>query len=297
MQNPVVVIGFKRADLISDCLAHLCKCRQFGGRTVYVYIDGPRNEQEAIKCAATVTAAESFRDRLPQMQIVARERNLGCRGNVISAVTEVIERYGRAIVVEEDIVVSPSFFEYVDSALDFYEDDQRVWGIDAFRHPRLEGGDDVYLSPRFECWGWATWKDRWQAVDFKLKDWRRWKMDGDFMRRLRAAGNDLPEMADLQLSGRINSWAVCCALHIVKYGMFTIEPRRAIAVNVGFGVEGTHCKADNPMYSTQQSCDFAPRLRRGLKPDEMILKQFRYLYCEKIGFLCRIVRKVKGLLR
>ena len=262
---PVVIFAFNRAEPLKTVLARLIKADGIFERDVIVYVDGARNESDATKIADVVNVAESTKNMaLPRMEIRRREKNYGCQKNISSAISEVLNEYGKIIVIEDDVLVSKFFLRYMDDALDLYEHDARVWGINGHQCPYMRiprtYHADVYLSPRNLCTGWGTWKDRWDKVDINISDWPDFISDSKNVERLNAAGCDIRRMLDSHYEGKLNSWALPCTYCMVKNSLFMIEPRYSLTKNFGFGIESVHNPSVEMAWLHQKYYNFLPHL-------------------------------------
>lgn len=293
---PVIVFAFNRAEPLRLVFNRLALAEKVEGRRIYVYIDGARNTKDVPKINAVVEVVRDMQlKRLPNIIIRKRENNLGCQKNISSAISEVLLEHGRGIVVEDDVLVSKTFLSYMDEALELYADDTRIWGINGHQCPYmiLPAGfkGDVYLSPRNLCTGWATWKNRWECIDFEIKDWPEFIKDIDNVKKLTAAGNDIEDMLKKHYKGELNSWALPCTYYMIKHEMFVLEPRYSLTKNVGFGLEAVHCDNVEMVWRHQKYYNFSPKLTRHINPDPSVLKRFRYVYNDPRLFW-RIVRKL-----
>lgn len=275
--TPVVMIAFNRPDLLSRTMRNVSLAEGAGERDITMFIDGPRNKEDAIKQDEIERLVRSYQGILPRLKIVRREKNLGCRGNIVDAITTVINEAGRAIVIEDDILISRTFFRYMDAALIHYENDKRIWCINAFRNRYLKIPKsclaDVYLHPQNMCWGWGTWKDRWGAVDFDMKSWPAYREEPKNIEALKNVSYLLPSMLEAQYAGRLKTWDVQCSLHIVQNGLYAIEPRYALSKNIGHGSESEHCNADNAAISTARYYNFLPKFPEAITPMVEIIQQ------------------------
>ena len=293
---PVVVFAFNRAAPLKLVFERLALAEDVLDRDIIVYVDGARNGKDVEKINSVLDVISAYKDNLlPNIILRERECNLGCQKNISSAVSEVLENYGRIIVVEDDVLVSKTFLRYMDDALSLYEKDMRIWGINGHQCPYMylpfcfKG--DVYLSPRNLCTGWGTWKNRWRQVDFEIKDWKEFINVEENAEKLAAAGNDIRGMLEKHYSGTLNSWAMPCTYYMVKNGLFVIEPRLSLTKNVGFGLESVHCTNSEMAWGHQKYYNFRPRLEPDIQPNPSVLKRFRYVYNDPRLF-GRIVRKL-----
>jgi hypothetical protein len=99
---------------------------------------------------------------------------------------------------------------------------------------------DVYFSPRLNCWGWATWRDRWNAMEWNPPDADQLLAQPDYVAALQRAGNDLPGLWRLHREGRIDSWAVPWTCDQIRRDRVTVHPRHSYARNIGLDGSGTH---------------------------------------------------------
>ena len=167
---PIVMISYNRPDLVRLSMNNVALANGCDNHDIFMFIDGPRNEEDRIRQDEIYAIVESYKKRLSKLTIIRRERNYGCRDNIVDAISTIITKYGKAIIIEDDILISRTFLDYMDEALDFYRDDKSIWSINAYQSPNLkipsDYPHDVYLNPINMCWGWGTWEDRWKQVDF-----------------------------------------------------------------------------------------------------------------------------------
>lgn len=300
MKAPVVMIGYSRKSTLAKSLRRLSLCEELDGRPLRLYLDAPYRPEDRTKCEEMYGTAKEAREAiLPNLEIVRRERNYGVPGNLLSAVKENLDQFGRVVFFEDDVCVSRTFLTYMDGALSVYENDPRVFCINGYQIPYLRVPKtyphDVYLNLRNMAWGFGTWKDRWDAVDFDMKDWADFKKDETNLEKLARAGSDLRGLIEAQLAGQVHTWDVQCTYHMVKRGLYAVEPRRSLTKNIGFGGEAVHCGGKNSSITHQRYYDYKPRIVPAVLPDERILNQFRYALCDP-RLEHRIWRKLKRVL-
>ena len=127
---PVLVVGFNRPLMIRETLLNLAACDEIEKHEIYVCVDGPRSQKDEAKVGEVLkTVNDVFAKSRLSPNIIKRESNLGGVKNMRSAIDEVLGMHGRAIIVEDDILVSRTFLQYMESALRHFQDDDRVWAI------------------------------------------------------------------------------------------------------------------------------------------------------------------------
>lgn len=295
---PIVMISYNRPELVQLSVRNVALAHGAANHDIFMFIDGPRCEEDVRKQDQINEIVCSFQGSLPKMKIIRREKNYGCRGNIVDAITQVISQYGRAIIIEDDILVSRTFLDYMDEALEFYKDSKQIWSINAYQHPNLriprDYPYDVYLNPVNMCWGWGTWADRWAQVDFDLQDWHVMRDDPEMVAKLNRSGRHLHALIDRQYLGELKTWDVQCAYYVIKNGLMSIEPRYPLSKNIGFShiVGGEHNKTEMPYLSRQAYYNFRPKLIADLGSDPRLIEQFEWVnYNRNIGV--RIFRKLQ----
>lgn len=280
---PIVMISFNRSDLVSMSMRNVALAKGVERHDIYMFIDGPRegNVRDAEENNRIFQIVTAYQETLPRLKIIRRERNYGCRGNIVDAITQIITKYGRAIIIEDDILISRTFLEYMNQALSFYEYDKRIWSINAYQSPYLripkDYSYDVYLNPVNMCWGWGTWSDRWCQVDFDLTEWPADRMKREIIEKLNRAGRQIIPMLEAQYAGRLKTWDVQCTYHVVKNNFMCVEPRFQLTKNIGFAPGGEHITSDNPIYSRCKYYNFLPKLERNIVVDDRIARQWENL--------------------
>ncbi len=303
-KTPVAVIGFVRSDVLRATLNNLSQAYGVLDRVIYVYLSAPRNPQEAEKTSAVKHLVEEFKsNHLPNIVIVERDQNNGAGKNIRQAVTDTVDIWGRAIIIEDDVLVSRTFLNYMDSALDLYENDNRVWCINGYKNPYMNVPrsykHDIYLTKRNMAWGWGTWRDRWQQVDFGLEDWMRFKTKAANLAKLLMAGEDIPDMLTSACNGILDTWDVQCVYHIAKHDLYAVEPRYSLTKNIGFGVaDSVHFSfgKEDPVLRRQKYFDFTPRLIPEIMPDLVLLNKLRYSAYD-YRLLYRLARRFKRIVK
>ena len=165
--------------------------------------------------------------------------------------TEVIEHHGRAIVLEDDLVVSPRFLQFMNDLLRVYAEDERVFSVTGYNYPaRLvriprDYEYSIYFAHRAASWGWATWRDRWSQVDWEVRDFKRFVSDGQARRRFDRGGDDLSEMLEDQMAGRVDSWAIRWCYASFRLERLNAYPVKSLVTNIGLDDSGVHCGPDD----------------------------------------------------
>jgi hypothetical protein len=274
---PIVLFVFNRPDHTRVTLDKLRGNTLAKHSQLIVYSDGPRSDQDLNK----VTQVREILDQAQgfgQVTLIYRPHNWGLTANIIEGVSDVIATYGRAIVVEDDVVTSPYFLDYMNQGLTAYESTESIFSISGYSPPIQIPTDyslPVYWSPRSSSWGWATWADRWNQVDWSLSDYKLTPLSTAQRHAYNRGGNDLTDLLDHQASGRLNSWdIVWCYAHF-KHKAGCVYPVQSKVINSGTDGSGTHHTTVSDRHGNTMD-ETPPRpFPEYLKPHPEILDRFK----------------------
>lgn len=278
---PIVLFVFNRPRHTRRTLDSLKKNPLASESELFVFSDGPRNEKDEADVEA-VRALIAEVDGFKNVTIRKQPANRGLAQSVIEGVSEVIRQYGKAIVVEDDLQFSPHFLGYMNGALACCEGDQRVFSIGGYSPPLQipEGYEkDSYLSYRCCTWGWATWRDRWEKVDWDVKDYDSFINDPQQIARFNRGGDDMSHILKLQMAGKTSSWGIRWDYAHFKNDAYCFRPTFSIVENTGNDGTGIHCGATDKFdvsINTQSSFAFPEPGRLPL--DEEINRRFACFY-------------------
>ncbi len=180
-------------------------------------------------------------DGFKKITVIKRDKNWGLANSIIDGVTQIINKYHRVIVLEDDLVTSPQFLNYMNDALDFYKEKKGVWHISAWNYPMDESNlNDTFLWRIMNCWGWATWSDRWKFFNknpeelissFSKEDINKFSLDNssDFWKQVIANNN-----------GISNTWAIFWYATIFMQKGLCLNPALTYVSNIGRDGSGTN---------------------------------------------------------
>ena len=249
---PIAVFAYKRLDKLMICIHSLEKNKLAKESEIFFFCDGYKNENDrddVERVHSWIRQYEKDNSVFKKVHISIKEKNVGLANSIISGVTEVINTFGRVIVVEDDLIVSDGFLEYMNKGLDFYEDDSEIWEIASYGYSLKslkKYKHDLYLGYRASSWGWATWKDRWDTVDWEVKDYEKLQNSKILQKKFCRGGGDLYPMLKNQMNGVIDSWAIRWNYAASKRNMFTVYPKIGLVSNDGFDGTGTHSGKKGP---------------------------------------------------
>jgi len=238
---PIALFAYNRLCHIRQTVEALKRNELAAESRLFVFSDGPKAEPDEEKVRSVreyLKTISGFRD----VTIIERGKNFGLARTIITGVTEIVNRYGRIIVVEDDMVTSPYFLKFMNEALDFYEKEEKVISIHGYIYPVKTRLPETFFLRGADCWGWATWKRGWDLFEpdgqkllneLKVRKLtRRFDFDGSY---------DYTKMLEDQVAGEKDSWAIRWYASAFLMGKLTLYPGKSLLRNSGLDSSGTHC--------------------------------------------------------
>jgi len=221
---------------------------------LHMFSDGPRDERDAGSVAEVRRLCRSV-EGFASTRLVERDSNWGLSKSVIAGVSEVCGKYGRIIVLEDDLVVSPHFLAYMNEALDRYAKAESVMQISGYMFPvAWEGADDAVFLPMTTSWGWATWQRAWAHFDPAMGGYTRLGKDRQLRRAFDLDGAyPYFRMLKAQRKGQVDSWAIRWWLNVFTDRGISLFPSSTLVKNIGFDGTGTHCRDSDSVVGSNHS--------------------------------------------
>lgn len=292
---PVIIFCFKRLDHLTQTINCLKENYLASETDLYIFSDAARHHEEYLevdsvrKYLRTVTGFKS-------VTIKEATKNKGLAKSIISGVSEVLKMHEAAIVLEDDLLTSKNFLNFMNQSLVHYQNNLKVFSVAGYSFPIRTPDDfqyDNYFTMRGSSWGWATWRNRWETVDWEVSDWKEFSNDKAAQREFNRMGSDLSGMLAKQMEGKISSWAIRWCYHQFKTSTYTVFPTVSKIQNIGFGSAATHTSAVMQsrfatVLDTSGKTNFKFNDKVTLQPD--IIKQFINRY----SILTRLKYKAMG---
>ncbi len=245
---PIILFVYNRPWHTEQCLEALTHNVLADLSTLYVYCDGPKNNasEEDLKKIKKVRQVIRKKEWCNEVIILERNENLGLANSVIKGVSEVIEKHGKVIVLEDDIVTGKYFLKFMNESLEIYQHEEKVFGISGYKYPskgKIE--DSTYFLPISCSWSYATWLNRWRKVNFNENELLEFIQVSRKKYKMNFGGFPFYEMLEDQLASKVDSWAIrfYASMFLAK-GLF-LYPNRTLVENIGFDNSGQHCDADD----------------------------------------------------
>lgn len=243
MVSPIVLFVYNRPDHTRATLDALRKNPESKLSDLIIFSDAPKSpkdEANVIGVREYLRGVEGFKS----VNVVERTHNYGLSKSIREGVTEILTRYESVIVMEDDLITSPNFLDYMNTALDKYAKNQEVISIHAYSYPTSKKLPETFFLRGADCWGWATWRRGWclfETDGAKLLNQIRGRNEVERFN----FNNSYPytTMLEQQIAGQNSSWAILWYASAFVKDKLTLYPGRSLVHNLGNDSSGTHSTA------------------------------------------------------
>jgi len=238
---PIVLFVYNRPLLTQKVVEALSRNEEAKCSDLFIFSDAAKNDDKSENVKQVRNYIKTIRG-FKSITIKEQTQNQGLAKSIIDGVTEVVNKFGKIIVLEDDIETSPYFLKFMNDALNFYENEKRVWNVTAYQFPvdtsKLPNAFFSYFS---SCWSWGTWKDRWAHFDKNPDKYISQMSKKDIHRFDYYGTNEMYSQIVMNKTGQLNTWAIFWyVVQFVNNGL-ALFPSKSLVNNIGMDCSGTHC--------------------------------------------------------
>ena len=253
---PIVIFTYNRPDKLKVLISSLQNNSLASQSDLYIYSDGPK--PDSISKVNLVREYIHTIEGFKSINIIESSTNKGLATSIIQGVTDIVNTYGRIIVLEDDLIVNNQFLSYMNYALTKYENMENVYSVSGYSF--LSKGcypdfPEYYFLPIICSWGWATWKNKWSVFDPNAIGYKQLKTNSvlreEFNYKYFYSDMLIWQMEQKKIPGRIkillhkkykqDSWAIRWYWSVFTHHGLTLYPKETLIENDGFDGSGTHC--------------------------------------------------------
>lgn len=297
--SPIVLFVYSRYEHTSATLQALKNNKLASKSELFIFSDGFKNDKDKDSVLAVRTLIKNI-NGFKKVTVIERSFNHGLAKNIHLGVTEVIESFGRVIVLEDDIVTSPNFLLFMNENLERFKDTPEVWHISGWNYPiDTDGLANNFLWRGMNCWGWGTWKEHWKKFN---KDPQRlisqWNSDEISKFNL---DNNYPfwRQVSANHSGKINTWAVFWYATIFENKGLCLNASKSLVDNIGLDGSGENCSSSSNFYRTEftkeeyKKCQSVPLVENSLALERIK----KYVANNKLSFFSRVIIRFRKFIK
>lgn len=241
MISPIILFTYNRPHHTRQTIEALKKNNLASESDLIVFSDNAKKDEDIDK-VRTIRRYVKTIHGFKNVQLIERPENIGLAKNIIDGVSTIINHYGNAIILEDDLVTSPFFLQYMNDALRVYEHEEHVISIHGYIYPMKTKLPETFFIRGADCWGWATWQRGWNCFNPDGEDLLK-KIK---LRKLEKTFNfsnsfSYLKMLEDQIIGKNDSWAIRWYASAFLADKLTLYPGHSLVRNIGIDGSGTHC--------------------------------------------------------
>lgn len=298
--SPIVIFVYNRVYHLDILLNSLKKNDIFKKSKVIVFSDGPKNEIDKKKI---LKVRELLKKKLiyKNSEIIENNVNLGLSRNIIYGLNKIFQIYNKAIVLEDDLEVSPFFLNYMNDSLNLYANSENVASISGYMYPiePKKFSNNYFFLKLIESWGWGTWKRAWNIFE---KNGSRLKKKIDIRQLINefnfSSGVSYYKMLENNINGLNDSWAIRWYASTFLKDMYTLFPRKSYVKNIGIDNSGENCNSTtvynnslNFKYNKLKKIDISESVS-----DRLLMKSF-FQKIKYKKYLDNVINKIKNFIK
>lgn len=294
---PILLFVYNRPEHTRRCIESLTRNALAANSTLYIYADGAKDttQQSAVdEVRSYLRTISGFKT----VNLIERKENWGLARNIIDGVTTQVNRYGKVIVLEDDLVVAPYFLQFMNDALETYKDEPKVGHIQACDFTQDPSLPDTFLIKWTGSWGWATWERAWKHFNPNGKalleelEQRKLTYTFDFNGKY-----GFTRMLRRQIEGKNNSWAIRWNASLFLKDILSLNVGRSLVQNEGFDGSGTNCGGGGLYASNLHLAPLPVQKISPIEENKAARQAFVRYYARTNSFWAKAIRRIKRTLK
>ena len=240
---PIVLFTYNRSTHTKKTLDALANNPEAKDSELYIYCDGPKHQasKEELDEINKVVKLSNLENRFKKVTVTVQKQNKGLANSIVDGVTEILELFDSVIVLEDDIVTSVGFLEFMNKALSLYENEEQVMHVSGYMYPTKALLPETFFYNVPLCWGWATWKSAW--TNFRkdaLGLWTALNKKSSLLAFDKLGGDYLSRQLAYNVTGKLDTWFIKWHASVFLKNGFTLYPNKSLVENIGFDNSGVH---------------------------------------------------------
>ena len=277
IKSPIAIFAYNRPLHLQRTIEALQQNPESSESELFIFSDGAKTGTE--KQVSEVRQVAHSVTGFLSIQIIERNQNIGLAQNIITGINAVLESHKTIIVLEDDLVTSPHFLQFMNRALELYENDERVASVHGFVNPVKGSLPETFFLQHPSSWGWATWQRAWKYFESDGSKLLQQLESEQLTHRFDFEGNyRFTRMLQRQIAGINNSWAIRWYASVLVNDLFCLFPGHPLLENIGNDGSGENCFNDR-IYDHHFSSEPVIPVRIQVSENAKARKQYaKYFY-------------------
>ena len=238
---PLVIFAYNRPKKLENLLSSLTQNKEFQYLSVYFFVDKGTDKVNTEKNNEVINVINKDWN-CKSKKIIFNKENFGLKRNILNGINETFKIYDSAIFLEDDLVVSKSFLDFMINSLIIYQKNEKIMHISGYNFPTFLGpSSSSYLSPYMNCWGWATWKDKWKKnINFNENEISSLTKKEKRKFNIYGFEKDYESQLIRNENKKIKTWAIFWYQFIYLNQGLCLQPVKSLVKNTGMDGSGVH---------------------------------------------------------
>lgn len=308
VKTPIALFTYNRPTHTDRALNSLSKCDRLNECILYIFCDGIKKPEHKEGVETTRSVVSEWAKKL-NANVINRENNLGLAKSIVTGVTDLCKTYRKVIVLEDDLIVSPDFIDYMLQGLEKYQNEANVYQISGYMFP-VDNPDtpDAFFLPLTTTWGWATWERAWKIFDWHPLEYEKLLADKKTKNAFDLDDSyPYSKMLKDRMNGENDSWGILWWFAVFKANGLVLYPKKSLVVNNGFDGTGTHCGNTTSNLNSMDNLEFKQLSNPLILPDKIISYSINFLrvisYLKSVNkiqnktYMGELLNKLKAIMR
>lgn len=293
---PILIFVYDRLNHTQNLFQSLMANEEAKDSPIFIYSDGAKDE----KAQEKVNLVREFLKTIKanHLVIIERDENLGLAKNIISGVTEQVNKYGKVIVLEDDLVVAPYFLKFMNEALECYQNESKIGHIQACDFTNNHLLPNTFLIKWTGSWGWATWDRAWKLFNPNGEELLNELTSRNLTKEFDFNGKyGFTKMLKKQIEGKNNSWAIRWNASLFLKDIYSLNVGKSLVQNNGFDGSGTNCGGGNLYGSSLFLKPLKLRKISLIQENKQARRIYEQYYHQTNNFWVKALRRLKRTIK
>jgi hypothetical protein len=243
---PIIIFSYNRPSHLKKTLNSLKKNKLSKKSKVYFFSDGPKTKNlTELKKINLVRKIIKNTKNFKCKEFFFHKKNVGLKKNILNGVTKILKKHKKVIILEDDIIVTKYFLDFMNQSLSFYTNKKKIWHISGWNYDlglkREHRNDkDAFFIKNMNCWGWGTWRNRWDKLIVDPNFFYK-KMNKKDIENFNLS-NSINNWSQLMRNKNktLKTWAIYWNATIFYYKGLCLNPKISMINNIGMDGSGTN---------------------------------------------------------
>lgn len=294
---PILLFVYNRPEHVRQCITSLQANELAAQSPLFIYSDAAKTPESREGVEQTRRFIRDI-DGFTSVTIIEREQNWGLARSIIDGVTTQVNRFGRVIVMEDDLIAAPYFLQFMNDALETYKDEPHVGHIQGCDFTQDTSLPDTFLIKWTGSWGWGTWDRAWKLFNPNGKELLQQLEERNLTHRFDFNSTyGYTRMLRRQIEGKNNSWAIRWNASLFLADILSLNAGRSLIQNTGFDGSGTNCGGGGLYDSTLWLNPLPVEKLSPIEENEKAREAFVRYYHRTNCFMAKAIRRIKRTLK